>query len=63
MLQQAQKVSLALGLSGQFRHLPTRELLTILMRQHLELELSSVGTAFWLQAGNSVQSVVPPVPI
>lgn len=39
-------------------NLPTRELFTILMRQHLELDMSSVGTAFWLQAGNSVQPVV-----
>ncbi len=36
-------------------NLPARELLTILMRQHLELEMGSVGAAFWLQGGNFVQ--------
>ena len=39
-------------------NLPTGEPLTILMRQHLELEISSVGAAFWMQAGNSMQPVV-----
>ena len=36
-------------------NLPTGEPLTILMRQHLKLEVRSVGTAFLLEAGNSVQ--------
>ena len=40
------------------RNLLTEEPLTSLMRQHLELEISSVGTAFWLHADNSAQPVV-----